>query len=66
MFRLPRNWYDSNSTTYTEAFALEFLYNIGVFAAPVLALFFICLVVKICLARRKANEQLKESILTSE
>ena len=66
MLRLPRNWYDSNSTTYTEAFALEFLYNIGVVAAPLLALFLICLIVKLCLARRKAYEQLKESILTSE
>lgn len=66
MLKLPRNWYDSNSTTYTEVFAWQFLFNIGVVAASILAMFVICLIVKLCLARRKASEQLKESILTSE
>jgi hypothetical protein len=66
MLRLPSNWYYSDRRTYTEVFAITFLYNIGIVAAAVLAAFVICLITKLCLARRRANEQLKESILTSE
>ncbi len=66
MLRLPSNWFYSDRNTYTQVFALTFLYNIGIVAAVALVVFVICLITRLCLARRIANEQLKESILTSE
>jgi Na+/melibiose symporter-like transporter len=66
MLRVPSDWLYGYDRTYTQVFALTFLYNIGIIAAGVVLLFVICLIVKLCLGRKKSNEQLRESIITEE
>ena len=59
MLRIPSDWLYGYDRTYTQLFALTFLYNIGIIAAGVIALFVVCLIVKLCLGRKKSNEQLR-------